>query len=225
MPETPVTRYVAVGDADVAYQAVGDADLDLLYFHGAGSHFEHFWDMPEYAAFLARLMKLSRLILFDHPELVETDDVPRSDVPTWEEWTEDVRAVLDDQIHAHRDLCLGRCGSDRVHAVRGHASRAGRRPRPFQHHRASYLVADDYPIGVAPEVIDAVWSSWWAKHGEQLIPFVRSIRAGPTIPSSCAISPEDSGPRATPPAAAAHLNTSGAASMCARRCHSYRRRP
>jgi hypothetical protein len=57
MVETPMTRYVAVGDADVAYQVVGDAAIDLLYFYGLGSHFEHFWDMPEYAGFLERLAK------------------------------------------------------------------------------------------------------------------------------------------------------------------------
>ena len=31
----PETRYVAVGDADVAYRFVGDGPLDLLHFYGA----------------------------------------------------------------------------------------------------------------------------------------------------------------------------------------------
>ena len=29
--EAPETRYVAVGDADVAYQIVGDGPFDILY--------------------------------------------------------------------------------------------------------------------------------------------------------------------------------------------------
>jgi hypothetical protein len=36
---------VAVG-ADVAYQVVGDGQLDLLYFYGLGSHIELIWDTP-----------------------------------------------------------------------------------------------------------------------------------------------------------------------------------
>jgi hypothetical protein len=35
-----VTRYVAVGDADVAYQVIGDGDVDILYFIGLGRHVE-----------------------------------------------------------------------------------------------------------------------------------------------------------------------------------------
>ena len=36
--EMAETRYVAVGDADVAYRVVGDGPFDLLYFFGLGSH-------------------------------------------------------------------------------------------------------------------------------------------------------------------------------------------
>ena len=42
------TRYVAVGDADVAYRVVGDGPFDLLYFYGLGSHVDmHSWTTPE----------------------------------------------------------------------------------------------------------------------------------------------------------------------------------
>ena len=36
--EMAETRYVAVGDADVAYRVMGDGPFDLLYFYGLGSH-------------------------------------------------------------------------------------------------------------------------------------------------------------------------------------------
>jgi hypothetical protein len=39
-----VTRYAAVGDADVAYQVVGDGPFDLLCFYGLGSHIDLLWD-------------------------------------------------------------------------------------------------------------------------------------------------------------------------------------
>ena len=45
--DIPETRYVAVGDADVAYQVLGDGPLDLLYFYGLGTQLDLLWDMPE----------------------------------------------------------------------------------------------------------------------------------------------------------------------------------
>ena len=36
--EMAETKYVAVGDADVAYRVMGDGPFDLLYFYGLGSH-------------------------------------------------------------------------------------------------------------------------------------------------------------------------------------------
>ena len=38
--EQPETRYVTVGDADVAYQVVGSGEIDLLWCYGLGSHIE-----------------------------------------------------------------------------------------------------------------------------------------------------------------------------------------
>ena len=36
----PETKYVAVVDADVAYQILGEGPSDLLFFNGLGSHVE-----------------------------------------------------------------------------------------------------------------------------------------------------------------------------------------
>ena len=93
--DRPETRYVKVSEAYVAYQVFGDGPLDLLYFHGLGSHFEHFWDLPMYAQLLGRLADFSRVIIFDRRGTGGSDDVPLAATPTWEEWTQDVRAVLD----------------------------------------------------------------------------------------------------------------------------------
>ena len=61
--EGPETRYVSVGDADVAYQVLGDGPLDLLYFYGMGSHIEFAWESRAYSEFYTRLAAFSRLIL------------------------------------------------------------------------------------------------------------------------------------------------------------------
>ena len=92
--EGPETRYVSVGEADVAYQVLGEGPLDLLYFYGMGSHIEFAWESPAYAEFFTRLASFSRLIMLDRRGTGSSGGVSRSAIPTWEEWTEDIVAVL-----------------------------------------------------------------------------------------------------------------------------------
>jgi pimeloyl-ACP methyl ester carboxylesterase len=92
--ERPETAYVAVGDADVAYQVAGEGPFDLLYSYGLGSHLELFWELPPFREFFTRLASFCRLIMFDRRGQGVSDGVPRNAFPTWEEWTEDIMAVL-----------------------------------------------------------------------------------------------------------------------------------
>jgi class 3 adenylate cyclase len=95
MEWNPETKYVSVGDSDVAYQVFGDGALDLLYFYGLGSHIEVLRESPTFAPFMLRLASFSRVILFDRRGTGASDAVPRTAIPTFEDWTEDVDAVLD----------------------------------------------------------------------------------------------------------------------------------
>ena len=61
----PQTRYAKSGDANIAYQVVGDGPLDLVCVPGWISNVERIWDEPSVAQFLGRLASFSRLILFD----------------------------------------------------------------------------------------------------------------------------------------------------------------
>lgn len=93
--ERPKTEYVAVGDADVAYQVVGDGPIDIVFFYGLGANIELYWDAPLAPPFLQRLASFGRVILFNRRGTGVSDGVPRQAIPTWEEWTEDLTAVLD----------------------------------------------------------------------------------------------------------------------------------
>ncbi len=64
----PDTKYVAVGDADVAYQVLGEGPSDLLFFNGLGSHVEMAWENSDIADFLKQLASLRRLISFSIDE-------------------------------------------------------------------------------------------------------------------------------------------------------------
>src|SRR3954462_4823644 len=89
-----LTRYVAVGDGDVAYQVTGTGP-DLLFCYGLGSHLELNRQVPDVAEFFDRLSSLFRVIILDRRGTGASDGLPRNAVPTLEEWTEDVAAVLD----------------------------------------------------------------------------------------------------------------------------------
>ena len=91
----PETRYVAVSGADVAYQVVGDGPFDLLYCYGLGSNIEATWELPIGAQALSRLASFSRLIFFDRRGNGASDAVSLGAMPTWEDWNEDIVAVLD----------------------------------------------------------------------------------------------------------------------------------
>ena len=88
------TRYVDVGGADVAYQVVGQGPPDVVFVAGFG-HVDLLWDDPMWAAWLERLASFGRLIFFDRRGTGASDAISDTAMPTWEEWADDVRAVLD----------------------------------------------------------------------------------------------------------------------------------
>ena len=92
--ERPETSYVEVGGAEVAYQVVGEGPPDVVYVPGFG-HVDLRWENPVWSAFLERLASFSRLIFFDRRRTGASDAIPDTAMPTWEEWADDVRAVLD----------------------------------------------------------------------------------------------------------------------------------
>ncbi len=87
------TRYAKSGDVNVAYQVAGEGPVDVVFVPGWVSHVEHGWDEPSYAPFLERIMRFSRLILFDRPGTGLSDPVDA--LPTLEQRMDTVRAVMD----------------------------------------------------------------------------------------------------------------------------------
>ncbi len=102
----PETRYVQNGDVNIAYQVVGEGELDIVFVMGWVSHLEYFWAEPHFAAFLYRLASFSRLILFDKRGTGLSDRVPLSGLPTLEQRMEDVHAVMD-TVGSERAALIG----------------------------------------------------------------------------------------------------------------------
>jgi pimeloyl-ACP methyl ester carboxylesterase len=89
----PQTRYAKAGDVYIAYQVTGDGALDVAFLPGFVSHVEHSWEEPGLARFFQRLGSFARLIRLDKRGTGLSDRV--SEIPTLEQRTDDLRAVLD----------------------------------------------------------------------------------------------------------------------------------
>src|ERR671922_1571419 len=93
--DAPATRYASVGDAQIAYQSFGDGP-DLVYSIGfIASHVDHIWEFPEMARFLRGLSSFCRVTLFDRRGTGASDPLPDTGVSLWEDWVDDLNAVLE----------------------------------------------------------------------------------------------------------------------------------
>jgi class 3 adenylate cyclase len=153
--EAPETRYVTVGNADVAYQVLGDGDIDLLYCYGLGSHLEMFWEVPGSTDYLRRLASFSRLVFFDRRGTGASDGIDRNAIPTWEEWTEDMMAVLD-AAGSERAAILASldAGPIAIMFAAMHPERVS--SLILMTTSARYASAEDYSIGLPPEDVEAM---------------------------------------------------------------------
>ena len=150
--ERPKTKYARAGDINIAYQVVGDGPVDILYAQGWLTNIEYAWESPDYARFLNKLGRFSRLIFFDKRGTGMSDR--EVGVPTLEQRAEDIKAVLD------------AVGSEK--AVLYGASEGGNMSTLFAAtypERVSHLVlfgcearrawAPDWPLGLKRDVFEA----------------------------------------------------------------------
>lgn len=145
----PETRYAEVGDAHVAYQVFGEGSLDVVYVPGFASAIDAQWDVPGVCRFFERMASYARVIVFDRRGSGSSDHLPLDALPTWEEWAEDLRAVLD------------AAGSERAAIVAEFESGpwgllfAASHPERTNalvlwNSFAKYLRSDDFPFGADP---------------------------------------------------------------------------
>ena len=152
--QRPETRYTSVGDTQIAYQAVGDRSPDLLYGWGLGSHIDLVWDFSWFPDFSRRLASFSRPIFFDRRGTGASDGVPHDVMPTWEDWAEDLGAVLDAVGSTDAVLVAALdAGPFAILYAALHPERV--RALVLSTTAARYLTADDYPIGMGAEAVDA----------------------------------------------------------------------
>lgn len=151
-PDQPETRYVSVGEVDVAYQVVGEGPIDLAFHHGF-CHLDLQWDVASETAFNRRLTGFSRLVLFDRRGVGASERLARDVVPTLDEWSDDLLGVLD-EIGSERPAIFAESDAGAM-AIRF----AARYPERLSalvlaNTAARYAWAEDYPIGMPAAEID-----------------------------------------------------------------------
>jgi class 3 adenylate cyclase len=90
----PPVRFARRPDGhNLAYQVLGDAELDLVFLLGYATHLGLLWEEPSVAGFLHKLAAFSRLILLDRLGSGLSDRGPTDQ--TFEDDMDDVALVLD----------------------------------------------------------------------------------------------------------------------------------
>jgi pimeloyl-ACP methyl ester carboxylesterase len=104
--QIPETRYARSKDGNVAYQAFGKGPFDLVFIPWWVSNIDVMWEEQSLATFLERLATFSRVLCFDKRGTGVSDTVPIVALPTLEQWSDDVRTVME-AAGSQRAVLLG----------------------------------------------------------------------------------------------------------------------
>jgi pimeloyl-ACP methyl ester carboxylesterase len=151
----PETKYARLGHDRIAYQVLGQGPPDLVVTLNSCGHVDIAWEDPGFALFLRTLASFSRLILFDRRGTGASDPLPEGSLPPWESYGEDLVAVLD-EVGSEQAAIMGQLDASPMAIFF-----AGTRPERtsaliLANASAKYTASDDYPIGVPPEVAEAI---------------------------------------------------------------------
>ena len=89
----PQTEYARSGEIGIAYQVVGEGEMDVVVAFPFVSHLDLVWESPAISHFVDRISSFARVILFDRRGVGLSDPLPGP--ATLEERMDDVRAVMD----------------------------------------------------------------------------------------------------------------------------------
>ncbi len=154
---SPETRFAKAGDLSIAYQVLGDGDVDVVLVPQWLSNIEQYWEHPSASYFLRRLASFSRLIVFDKRGTGLSDPVPHTQ--TLEERMDDVIAVMD-AVGSERAVLFG-ASEGGFMATLFAATYPERCVSLILYGAcARWLQSEDYPAGRPPNVAAAYGERW-----------------------------------------------------------------
>jgi pimeloyl-ACP methyl ester carboxylesterase len=90
------TRYAMNGDLRVAYRAAPPGERDIVLVPTWFTNCEDLPELPPFQGWIEAITSLGRLIFLDQPGTRASDPVEPGALPTLEQWTDSITAVLDD---------------------------------------------------------------------------------------------------------------------------------
>lgn len=149
--------YAKSGDVHIAYRVLGDGPVNVVYVPGFVTNVDLWEDSPA-AAFIERLARVSRLVLFDKRGTGLSDPVPVSELPTLEERADDVRAVMDAAgIDRASMVGISEGGPMAIWFAAAHPDRV--ESLILASSSARFSASPDTPWGWTPEHLDRILSS------------------------------------------------------------------
>jgi len=159
----PETEYARAGDLHIAYHVVGDGPVDLLLVSEFWHSIEAQWEEPSFSAFLRRLASFGRLICFDQRGTGLSDPVALDELPTLEQWMDDLRVVMD-AVGSERATLLGFGGGGTMSVLFGATYPDRTSSLVLVNSFARLSEAPDYPWGrpaaLEADLMDVMRTGW-----------------------------------------------------------------
>ena len=92
----PQTKYARSGNTHIAYRVTGSGPVDVVLVSDWVTDIETWTEVGPLARFLERIASFARVISFDHPGLGQSDRFRPEQLPTLEEYSDAIGAVMDD---------------------------------------------------------------------------------------------------------------------------------
>src|SRR3954451_16021239 len=176
----PDTLFARRDGVHVAYQLIGQGDLDILVFSSGLLPVDSMDEEPLLARFHRRLASIGRLIRFDLRGIGLSDPISPAQPPSLEQWVDDAVAVLDAAhseraaVFAPRDsslpaILLAATFPDRVASL------------VMVNSTARVARADDYAIGIPGYVLDRFLDENTAVESDEESSFDFLSSAAPTV--------------------------------------------
>ena len=171
------TRYARLGRDRIAYQTLGEGPLVLVNAPGSFSHADVVFEDPAAVLYYRRLASFAKVIHFDRRGTGGSDPAPSDARPPSELYVEELTAVLDAAgVERAAILAMFDVGPMAI----WFAATAPQRTAALilANTSARHLAADDYPIGIPPQVAEplraAMEESWGT---EELVRWLVPSRA------------------------------------------------
>ena len=159
--QMPATRYARSGELSIAYQVVGDGDLDVVFVPGYVSHVELLWEPNPQRPLVQGVSRFARVIVFDKRGTGLSDR--HLGAGALEERMDDVRAVMD-AVGIESAVLLGVSEGGPMSLLFSATYPERVRSVVLYGSFARAVTGPDYPHGVPPEVarsfIDGIAPLW-----------------------------------------------------------------